>query len=94
VIIPITDAVLDYSKNVIEKLKETNLRVELDNSGQSMQKRIRNAEMQKIPYIVILGEKELKENKLAVRQRGRIDLGVQTPEEFIARLKSEIEEKR
>ena len=94
VIIPITDAVLDYSKSVIEKLKETNLRVELDNSGQSMQKRIRNAELQKIPYIVVLGEKELKENKLAVRQRGRIDLGVQTLDEFMARLKSEIEEKR
>ena len=93
-IIPITDAVLDYSKSIVEKLKEINLRVELDNSGQSMQKRIRNAEMQKIPYIVILGEKELKESKLAVRGRGRIDLGTQTLEEFMAHLKSEIEEKR
>ena len=58
-----------------------------------MQKRIREAEQQKIPYMLVVGEKEQQEGGVAVRARGRKDLGVVKVEEFLKKIKKEIEEK-
>ena len=84
---------MGYAKNVCYKLKEAGIRAELNVQNETIGKKIREAETQKIPYFVIIGEKEIKENKIAVRKRGGEDLGQMTPEEFLQKLQKEIKEK-
>lgn len=93
VIIPISDKQKLYAKKVAEKLKAENIRVELDSRSDSMQARIRDAELQKTPYILIIGAKEASAKQVAVRQRSQGDLGPIPLTNFIRRLKQEIEEK-
>jgi threonyl-tRNA synthetase len=93
VIIPISDKQNLYAKKVAEKLKAEKIRVELDSRSDSMQARIRDAELQKTPYILIIGAKEAKAKQVAVRQRSQGDLGPTSLTNFIRRLKQEIEEK-
>ena len=59
-----------------------------------MQKRIKNAEEQKIPYILIVGDREVKNKKVSVRQRGKKDLGTMNLNKFIVKIKKEVEEKK
>ena len=91
VIIPISSQQSNYAKKITTTLKNNNIRVQLDNRSESMQARIRNAETQKSPYILIIGEREEKSNQLAVRQRGKGDLGTMTINKFIDKIKQEIE---
>jgi len=84
---------MGYAKNVCYKLKKAGIRAELNVQNETIGKKIREAETQKIPYFVIIGEKEIKENKIAVRKRGGEDLGQMTPEEFLQKLQKEIKEK-
>ncbi|MDP3954182.1 MAG: threonine--tRNA ligase [bacterium] len=84
---------MGYAKNVCDKLKEAGIRAELNIQNETIGKKIREAETQKVPYFVIIGEKETKENKIAVRKRGGEDLGQITSEEFIEKLKKEINDK-
>jgi threonyl-tRNA synthetase len=93
VIIPISDKQNLYAKKVAEKLKAEKIRVELDSRSDSMQARIRDAELQKTPYILIIGAKEAQAKQVAVRQRSQGDLGPTSLTNFIRRLKQEIEEK-
>ncbi|NMB56507.1 threonine--tRNA ligase [Candidatus Beckwithbacteria bacterium] len=94
VIIPISDKFTAYAQSIKEKLETNNIRVELDARDESMQKRIREAEKQKVPYMLVVGEKEEKEQTVAVRQRGRKDLGVMNFAKFIEIIKADIEEKK
>ncbi|MDP3762593.1 MAG: threonine--tRNA ligase [bacterium] len=82
-ILPINDKVLKYSEEIFEKLKKAEIRVELDSRNESVSKKIREAELQKIPYLLVIGEKEVAANKIAVRERGKGDLGTMALEEFI-----------
>jgi threonyl-tRNA synthetase len=93
-IIPISEKFNDYGKKIEDKLRQSSIRVELNNSEESMQKRIRNAEKQKVPYMLVVGEKEQNEDIVAVRARGRQDLGVMKLDEFLDKIKEEIEEKK
>jgi threonyl-tRNA synthetase len=68
-IIPVSEKFNDYGKRVFKKLSENNVRVEIDNSNESLGKRIREAEKQKIPYMLIVGEKEEESGSVAVRAR-------------------------
>jgi threonyl-tRNA synthetase len=70
------------------------LRVELDDRDESVGKKIREASMQKIPYQIILGEKEMKAKKIAVRSREGKDLGTMTLKKFVEKLEIEIEKKK
>ena len=90
VIIPISQKQNAFARKL---LKQLNLRVELDDRSQSMQSRIRDAEMQKVPYLLILGDKELKSKKVAVRQRGGGDLGTMDISKFIDKITKEINAK-
>jgi threonyl-tRNA synthetase len=90
VIVPISDKYDKYAKKVFSLLKQNGIKVELDNEADSMQKRIRNAEKQKIPYMLIVGEKELQEQTVAVRGRGRQDLGTLKLEGFIEKITNQI----
>ena len=93
VVIPISDKQNTYANSIISTLKDQNFRVELDKRSESMQSRIRDAEMQKTPYVIVIGEKEVKANKLAIRQRSKGDLGLLSLDKFIDKIKAEIEKK-
>ena len=83
-ILPINDKVLKYSEEIFKKLKEAEIRAEMDSRNESISKKIREAELQKIPYLLIIGEKEAAAGKVAVRERGNGDTGQKTLEEFLA----------
>ncbi len=93
-IIPISDKFLEYAQNVLEQLKSSKIRVELDGRAETMQAKIRHAQLQKIPYMLILGGREMEAKKVAVRTREEKDLGVMDLEEFIQKVKKEIESKK
>lgn len=90
----ITDEQLGYAKEVFEKLKAEEIRVELYNQNDTIGKKIREAELQKIPYIAVIGEKEAGSGNIAIRKRGEGDKGQMKLEEFIGGLKEEIKNKR
>lgn len=90
-IIPIADRHLEYAQNVLEQLKNANIRVEVDARGEKMQGKIRDAQMQKIPYMLILGDREVENKKVAVRTRDEKDLGAMDISKLIETLKSEVE---
>lgn len=93
IIIPITDQQNQYGQKIIEKLKEKGIRVELDNRHETTSAKIRDAELQKVPYMLIIGEREARANNVSVRARGERDLGPMMLEEFLIKIKSEIESK-
>jgi len=95
-VLPISKKQNGYAKKVLKELRVTSdgLRVELDDRDESVGKKIREASMQKIPYQIIVGEKEVKAKKISVRTREGKDLGVMQLEKFISRIKSEIEKKK
>lgn len=82
-VLSINDKVFEYSENVLKKLKASGIRAEIDLRNETIGKKIREAEMQKIPYLLIIGEKEAAAKKVAVRERGKGDLGQKTLEEFL-----------
>ena len=89
-IIPITDKQLDYSKEVYQKLLDAGVRVELDSRPEKMGYKIREGQMQKIPYMLIIGDKEIENNAVGVRSRGKGDLGQLGVQEFVDKIVSEI----
>jgi threonyl-tRNA synthetase len=93
IIIPVSEKFNQYGEKVLEKLKENNIRVEMDNSDESLGKRIREAEKQKIPYILVVGGKESQAESVAVRSRNQEQKVVKLPE-FIKKVAEEIIEKK
>src|SRR3989344_5368365 len=85
-VLTINDKVLDYAKKITAELKGKSIRVELDARNESIGKKIREAELQKIPYLLVIGEKEAAAGKVAVRERGKGDVGQMTIESFLATL--------
>lgn len=92
-ILPITDKSLEYAQSLLVSLKNADIRVEVDDRSDKIGKKIRDTELMKVPYMLVVGEKEMNENKVAVRRQGKGDLGVQGIEEFIAQVKHEIKER-
>lgn len=93
-ILPISDKFLPYAQSILQKLKNADIRAEVDDRNEKIGKKIRDTEMQKVPYMLVVGEKEMNEGKVAVRRQGKGDLGVNTPEEFIQSAQAEIKERR
>src|SRR5438552_9690824 len=93
-ILPISDKFLDYAKTILHKLKKADIRVEIDDRNEKIGKKIRDAELVKVPYMLVVGEKEMNEEKAAVRRQGKGDLGAKLVEEFMAEIKIEIEQRR
>lgn len=89
-IIPITDKNNEYAKKVYEELEAGNIRVELDDRSEKMQAKIRDAQLQKIPYMLIIGNREEEAGQVAVRTRDGKDLGAINITEFIKNIKTEI----
>ena len=94
-ILPISEEKhLDYTKEIFKKLKEAGIRAELDESNESLSKKIRTAKMEKIPYLIVVGDKEKDSKKLTIEGRSNEKLENISTEEFISKLKKEIEEKK
>jgi threonyl-tRNA synthetase len=95
-ILPISENQIEYANKVRGELLafNENLRIEIDDRNESIGKKIREASMQKIPYQVILGEKEVEAQKIAIRTREGADLGQMPVHDFSDRLNSEIKEKK
>ncbi|MFQ3597233.1 MAG: threonine--tRNA ligase [Chloroherpetonaceae bacterium] len=89
-VLPIVDAVSDYAADVVEKLKAVKIRAELDERNEKIGKKIRDAELKKIPYMLVIGEKEREANSVAVRKHKEGDKGVKSLDDTIAMLKEEI----
>ena len=89
-VLPITDKQLDYATEVVRKLQGENVRVELDDRSEKIGYKIREAQLQKIPYMLILGDKEIEANAVGVRSRKDGDIGAMPTEDFINKLKEEI----
>ena len=92
-ILPITDSQMDYAIELKQKLKSRKIRVELDDSNEKIGYKIRKAQLEKVPYMLVLGAKEQENNAVAVRSRKLGDIGQMTIEEFLEKIKKEIEEK-
>ncbi len=93
-ILPINDHCLEYAKSIRDMLLENGVRAEMDERNEKIGKKIRDAEMAKIPYMLIIGEKEMNENKVSLRVQGKGDAGQQSPEEFLQKIKAEIAERK
>ena len=89
-ILPIADKHKEYSKQLLNKLEEQGLRVELDDREEKIGYKIREAQLQKIPYMLIIGDKEVEANAVGVRSRKDGDIGQMPVEEFINKIQEEI----
>lgn len=92
-IVPISEKNNGYGQKLLEQLKTAEIRVNFDVRAETMQAKIRDGAEQKIPFCLVIGDREEKEGKVAVRERGGKDLGTMTIEEFISHIKQEIESK-
>ena len=88
-IIPISDSHLDYANKLKETFSDWGLRVEIDTRSEKLGKKIREAQLQKVPYMLVVGDKEQAEGKVGVRERSKGDLGSMTLDEFKKVLDSE-----
>jgi threonyl-tRNA synthetase len=92
-VIPIKDVIQDYAIKVMKKLQDNLIRAEIDNRNETLDKKIRNAEIEKVPYILVLGEREAKQDAVSVRKKGEGDKGSKRLEEFIKEIEEEITNK-
>jgi threonyl-tRNA synthetase len=92
-VIPVSEKFEKYGKDILAKLREKNIRATMNDSGESLGKRIRQAQNQKVNYMLIVGEKEMKAKSIAVRDRARGDLGTMKIEKFLEKIGKEIAEK-
>ncbi len=90
-LLPVTEVQLDFAQQVAEQLQQASIRAEVDTSGQRLPKMIRNAEMEKIPVMAVVGAKEVEANSLSIRTRANGDLGSLPVATVLERLKAAIE---
>jgi threonyl-tRNA synthetase len=93
VVLPITERQNEYAKQVLEKLLDGGVRAELDDRNEKLQAKIRDAQLQKIPYMLVIGGKEAEAGTVSVRHRAKGDLGARPLEQFSADLRAEIDSK-
>jgi len=92
-ILPIGDEQMDYAKSVAEKMTSLGMRVTVDQRNEKIGYKIRAAQLEKVPYMLVVGEKEVTEGTVAVRSRKNIDLGAMAIDDFLAFAKKQIDEK-
>ena len=93
-ILPITDKHVAYAKELADKMFDLGLRVHLDDRNEKLGYKIREAQVQKVPYTLVVGDKEMEEGTVSVRRRGEGDIGAMKQADFIAMLQQEIAEKK
>ncbi len=92
-LLPIADRHIDYGRSIKKILTRHKIRTELDENNEKIGAKIRNAEMEKIPYMLIFGDKEIAEDIIAVRRQGKGDLGTSSIDQFISQITHEIRDK-
>jgi threonyl-tRNA synthetase len=90
-ILPISDKFMDYAESVATQLKEKGYRIKMDERAEKIGKKIRDAEMMKIPYMAVIGEKEEQNAQISVRKHGKGDIGTFSIEDFAVLLQEENE---
>jgi threonyl-tRNA synthetase len=93
-ILPISDKFMEFAESVKQQLKAVGVRVEIDDRSEKIGKKIRDTELQRVPYMLVVGEKETLENKLSVRRQGKGDLGMHDTQVFIDAIIQEIHERK
>ena len=91
IILPISEKYTDYAKKVLNILNNSEIRARIDDRNEKAGKKIRDAELSKIPFMLVVGEREENEGSVSVRKHGHGDLGAQKVEEFINYIKTEVE---
>ena len=92
-VLPISDKFMDYAQTVLQSLKNADIRCEVDDRGEKIGKKIRDTELAKVPYMLVIGEKEVNENKISVRRQGKGDIGTKNVVDFIKEVRTEIKER-
>lgn len=93
-ILPISDKYLEYGQKVKSELKKKGFAVTIDERPEKIGKKIRDTELRKVPYMLVIGEKEMADNTVAIRRQGQGDQGVKPLTDFIAQVVQEVEEYR
>jgi threonyl-tRNA synthetase len=89
-LVPISEKTMDYARTLLGRLKAEGLRATLDEHSDKLGAKIRRAELDKVPYTLVIGQKEAEANSVSVRSRARGDEGVMTADAYVAKLKSEV----
>lgn len=89
-ILPISDKFMEYANNTLQVLKEAGIRAEIDDRSEKIGRKIRDTEMAKVPYMLIIGEKEMNEGMVSVRRQGKGDLGTKPVPQFVKEVTVEI----
>ena len=92
-ILPISDEQLEYAKTIEKELLKNKVRAKVDSRAEKIGYKIREAELERVPYMLILGKKEVEEKELSIRRRGNKENEVMDLERFVTKLLKEIEEK-
>jgi threonyl-tRNA synthetase len=82
-VLPISDKFLDYANSILQSLENADIRAEVDERNEKIGKKIRDTELMKVPYMLVVGEKEMNEQKVAVRRQGKGDLGMKSIDVFV-----------
>jgi threonyl-tRNA synthetase len=90
-VLPVSGKFIEYAQQVTQKLKDAGFRVHLDDRNEKLQAKIRDAQLEKIPYMLIIGGKEAEAGTVAVRHRSKGDLGPRPLDQFVADLRTEID---
>jgi threonyl-tRNA synthetase len=90
IVIPISDRHVDSAKKIYDELIEKEIRTELDISSNTLNKKLKNAEERKVPYMLIIGDKEIEHQTISVRKRGKGDVGSQSLIDFFSLINEEI----
>ena len=90
-VLPLSEKTAEYANKVTKQLKDAGFRVHLDDRNEKLQAKIRDAQLQKIPYMLVLGGKEAEAGTVSVRHRTKGDLGPRPVEQFIADLRAEVD---
>ncbi|SEM74381.1 threonine--tRNA ligase [Paenibacillus sp. OV219] len=93
-VIPVSEKDVDHAFSVKQQLEEAGLRIEIDHRNEKLGYKIREAQLEKVPYMLVLGEAERQSNDVAVRQRGKGDIGTMSIAIFIQQLKDEVASKK
>jgi threonyl-tRNA synthetase len=93
-VMPITDKFNDYAKKIVDQLEAVKIRAHLDDRNEKIGYKIREAQVKKVPYMLVVGEKEVESGTVSVRSRDKGELGAVPVADFIAKLQDEIKNKK
>jgi threonyl-tRNA synthetase len=89
-VLPISDKYIPYAEEVANALKKADIRAQVDDRNEKIGKKIRDTELMKVPYMLVVGEKEMANNMVAIRRQGKGDMGEKSVSDFITEIKQDI----